>query len=148
MICDSPAATPDGLVHENEHNVVIKIPILSGGASAAEEWAFSEDWVSYFDGIVNYGSSDRKRLIVLQSATGLAHTVDQWWLSLTESIRKRRRGAHLPGRRRPALHVPTSLLLECAPAPGGSGHWRDTKREDDVSARTAADTVRLVGLRQ
>ncbi len=111
------------------------MPSIAPGRPAV---GIKEDWVAFFDKVLNRDSSEpddpsssnpRKRIIFLESPEAMSATFDVWWPSLVEAVRRRRRGAHLSdfalpqkkGSKQKAapphtLSHPTTIILGSAPS--------------------------------
>ena len=78
------------------------LPGLTGMTSSPPIGGIKDDWVAFFDKILNRdsptsdpsASTPRKRILLLESPEAMSATFDVWWPSLVEAVRQRRRGAH------------------------------------------------------
>lgn len=112
------------------------IPTLPGLSSSRSVGGVKEEWVAFFDKVLNRDSPEledpssstaRKRIIFLESPEAMAGTFDVWWPSLVDAVRRRRRGAHLAdvtppkkGSKKPppphTLSHPTTIILGSSPS--------------------------------
>jgi hypothetical protein len=119
--------------------VRIPFPMVAGGPSSVirvsrpKDHIFDEEWVAFFSGIINMqlpdgtaaeGSAKPKpaarRIVLLESTAAMAETLDIWYPSLLEAVRRRRRGpsATRPKARAsaPKLTQPTTIVLSVPPS--------------------------------
>lgn len=67
-------------------------------ADQMSQGSVRDDWVGFFESWINRvevetegGEVDRRRIILLESIEGMSSTFDEWWPSLVEAVRRRRR---------------------------------------------------------
>lgn len=86
--------------HEKSNSAIIMTPMsaqlpfpLGPTADQTPHGSVREDWVRFFDSWINRdaGSPSRRRIILLESIEGMSSTFEEWWPSLVEAVRRRRR---------------------------------------------------------
>ncbi|KAK4689733.1 hypothetical protein P7C73_g390, partial [Tremellales sp. Uapishka_1] len=117
----------DGEEHEMQARVV-RIPLFESSETTTTSVLaprVDEAWVHFFSHLISVHepTSTKKRIILVESACGMAETFDTWWPSLTEAVRRRRcwtRSSRKTGGRSKgtslSLTQPTSIVISCPPS--------------------------------
>jgi hypothetical protein len=67
-------------------------PDQASQGSVRDDWVwFFESWINRIEGEAEVGAAERRRIILLESIEGMSSTFDEWWPSLVEAVRRRRR---------------------------------------------------------
>jgi hypothetical protein len=80
---------------------------MGGGESGpSRSGSIKEDWVQFFDSVLNVQSGvkgehevtpqAKRRIVVLQRVEAMAGTFDTWWPSFVEALRRYRKGTSIP----------------------------------------------------
>jgi hypothetical protein len=137
-----PQSEPDD-IHEMDDEEpgpgavgVFNVPVMSISrsplaSSPSSSLQIVDEWVNFFDKVVNYEPTDRGRIILLESATAMASTFETWWPSFLEAVRRRRGTKEL-------VH-PTTVVLSCAPSLLPVHNGRD--EEISLSPRSMAQSL-------
>jgi hypothetical protein len=85
--------------------------------------AIKEEWVAFFAHWINQGEQgvedERKRILLLESTESMASSFDEWWPSLLEAVRRRRRVEIPQGKgKSPTIKLarPTTIILSSSPS--------------------------------
>lgn len=113
-----------------------------GGGSSSSQPAVNEEWISFFDSIINLqlpegeGHGATRRILLLESTAAMAETIDVWWPSFMETVRRRRRGskqlAKDKGKKPASTFHPTTVVLSVAPSLllPHTAEWREPPSTD------------------
>lgn len=86
-----------------------------------------DEWISFFSGLINMQLSEgaspghERRIVLLEATAAMAETFSEWWPSLLEAVRRRRRGTPEPKTKGvrappPVTTQPTTIVLSVTPS--------------------------------
>jgi hypothetical protein len=88
-------------------------PAMDRSGPVSLEWVkFFEHWL---DQTPKGSSPSRRRIILLESIEAMSSTFDQWWPSLVEAVRLRRRSA-APNGKQGRVARPTTIVFASSPS--------------------------------